>query len=99
MAKEKEVKEETGTDNLEALIQKATDMGVTFIKGPATHQTANDPGAFHVVEGMTDDTFREALERKMEAMESTRHVKILERLGLLKSPPAGGGIFETFVGA
>jgi hypothetical protein len=86
-------------DELEALIQKATDMGITFISGPATHQTAADPGAFHVVEGMTDDTFREALERKIEAMESTRHVRILERLGILKSPPASKPIRETFTGA
>lgn len=94
MENEKEIPTDVGTqiEDLESLIQRATDMGVVFINGPATsYQTAGDTGVFHVVEGMTDDTFREALLRKMEAMQSTSHVRILKRMGLLKTPPSGGG--------
>jgi hypothetical protein len=90
-AKDKDMTKDK-TDNekdLQDLIQRAADLGVEFIKGPATYETMTNPSVFHVVDGMSDDTFREALERKIEAINSTSHKRILDRLGLLKSPPTG----------
>ncbi len=103
MGKEEAIKDKSGEEGLESLIQRAADLGVEFIKGPVTYETATDPGVFHVVDGMTDDTFREALERRIESLQSTSHKRILERLGLLKSPPwdrgNGRSTSETFIGA
>jgi hypothetical protein len=78
------MKEQKLESKLEALILKAKELGIQFISGPATFETIYNTKIFHVLEDMTDETFEEALERKVGEFESKKFLSILNKHSLIQ---------------
>jgi hypothetical protein len=69
---------------LEELIIKAKELGIQFKSGPATFETIHDNKIFHVLEDMSDDTFIEILQKKIDHFESKKFISILSKHDLLQ---------------